>query len=203
MNDSELFSYIKNKKDYKETGLDFDYSIEIDDSDKLINIYFKESDSSLDWRININFLPTWIKFNKKVYIVHRGYAYAFMSAQISLTTDILRVFENHKDYKINIYGWSYGSAVAGLCLAYLNSYGIKVNEMVTFGSVKMWYFPIKKNTFINMALSTREYTTPNDFVTWQAPFCHRINKVECGPAFSLFKIFRTPYYHCNYDKFIK
>lgn len=202
MTDRELFIYLKEKADYKVTGLDFDYSVETDDVNKCINVYFKESDSGLDWRINLNFLPTWIKF-KNTYVAHRGYVYAFLSAQESIVNDIVEAYKQTFDYKINIYGWSYGSAVAGLALVMVNEVlGLKVNEMVTFGSVKMWYWPFTKKRLLSYADSIREYTTPNDFVTWQAPVCHRLHKVKVGPRFNIIKIFNTAYYHCNYQDFI-
>lgn len=202
MTDREIFIYLKKKNDYKVTGLDFDYAVETDNVNKHINICLKESDSKLDWRINFNFLPTWIKF-KNTYIAHRGYVYAYLSAQADLLADVIEACKANPDYKVNIYGWSYGSAVAGLVLIALNEVlSLHVSEMVTFGSVKMWYFPFLKKPFTSYAGSIREYTTPNDFVTWQAPLCHRIKNKKVGPRFNLREIFRTEYYHCNYQDFI-
>lgn len=202
MTDSELFTYLKNKTDYKVTGLDFDYKVETNESEKCIDIYFKESDSFLDWRINFNFLPTFAVINNKFFLTHRGYEYAYLSGYSALFEDIVNEQIKNPLYKINVYGWSYGSAIASRCFIELVELGYEVDKVITFGSVKSWYFPFLLKKYKEKA-NIREYTTPNDFVTWQVPFCHRINKKSVGEKFSLFKIFNTAYYHCNYDLFIK
>lgn len=198
MNDSERFAYIRDKRDYIETGLDFDFDIKVDDENEEISVYFKETDSELDWKMNFDFLPFCFKSLKKnKYIVHRGYALSYLSARTVLLDffDEARLSKEH--YKVFIYGWSYGSAVAGLFLADLKDLNIPVAGMITYGSVKMWYSSVKKLKKYPALL--KEYTNPNDFVTWLSPFCHRMGKVKVGDNFSFLKVFKTEWYHTHYD----
>lgn len=201
MNDAERFIYIKQKSNYKEVGVDFDFDIEVDDTLKEISFYFKASDSSIDWQVNFDFMPFKISLGNRNYLVHRGFGLAYLSARKIIFKIFNKLRADKENYKICIYGWSYGSAVSGLLLADLTELNIPVYRMITYGSVKMWYS--KTPELEKAADEIKEYTTPNDLVTWVVPFCHRINKEKVGEKFCLSKIIKTAWYHTHYEEFIK
>ena len=46
-----------------------------------------------------------------------------------------------------------------------------------------------------------EFVTPNGFVTWCVPFCHRADKCSVGRKFALKEIFKTGWYHNHYEEY--
>lgn len=187
---------------YEEIGRDLDYKIIVDDESKEVIIQFKESDSDEDWDNNYLFFPWPLKLDNKIIWTSFGYARIYKSAQNVPFDRFYREVENHPDYKVVIWGWSIGSALAKIFARHfiIHTGGKrKIDELTTYGDVKCWYnlfYSLKKD-----CVKIREYVTANDLVTWCIPICRRDVKCKVGPKYKFKESFNSEYYHLHYEEY--
>lgn len=196
--EQQKFYDIKNFSDYNVVGEDIDYAVIIDDTKKEVILQFKESDSREDWKNNFDFLPKKISFFGKSVYTTRGYARAYDSGRNDFMFDFTNACIANDGYKTVIRGWSFGSAMAKLSAIHFIELGFVLDELTTFGDVKCFLNPFLK---LENVKQSRQYVTPNDFVTWCVPFYSRTDKCKVGEKFSLKKIFKTEYYHTHYEEY--
>ena len=196
------FYLLKKTRDYEVVGRDLDYKIMVNDEAKEVIIQFEESDSDEDWLNNCLFFPWPLKLDKKIVWTTLGYARIYKSAKNIPFEEFYNQIKEHPDYKVIIWGWSIGSAMAKITARHLEirTGGKKqIDELTTWGDVKCWYNPfysIKKRCVL-----IREYVTPNDVVTWCIPICRRDVKNKVGDKYSFKKTFNSEYYHLNYQEY--
>ena len=196
--EQQKFYDIKHTSDYKVIGDDIDYKVIVDDEHQEVVLQFEESDSRQDWVNNFLFIPWPLKLGNKTVWTTLGYARAYKSTdEVPLRDFINAVLDAPKSYKAAIRGWSFGSAMAKIAARRLEECGSFIDELTTYGDVKCWLNPFYKSKVQHV----REYTTANDFVTWQVPFFHRDRKCKVGPRFRLKEIFHTSEYHTRYDEY--
>ena len=186
------FTEIKKYKGYKKIGNDLDYAVIITDNSVILQ--FEESTTNTDWKNNFDFLPARLKLDNSYIWTTRGYKRAYNSTPIF---EFRIACKKYPEYKRIIRGWSFGSAMAKIAAVHF-TLTASLDELTTFGDVKCFLNPFIK---LNNIKRIRQYVTPNDLVTWCVPFYHRTNKCTVGDKFSFKKIFKTEYYHTNYDKY--
>lgn len=201
MTDEELFIYIKEKADYNEVGLDFDYKVELKEDLKEINVYLKGSDSDIDWKLNFTFIPVKVKFGDIKFYAHSGHYMAYLSGRNRILKEIEEFRNLYPDFSLNIYGWSLGSGILKIMFIDLYSLGYKITKYITFGDVKTLYTNPKRIKIV-LPEEIKEYICENDFITWLVPGAFRFKKFRVGPKFNIKEIFNTDWYHHNYDKLI-
>lgn len=205
MKDSELFTYIKNKKDWetiKTKKHELNYSIMIFSDG--IYLLFQESDGKKDWKDNLNFFPIYTKVYKEQESplkCHRGFVKEYKSGNDTIMSELYEASEMYPNSKIVIAGWSNGAAMATLaCEDFFFRTGIKC-EVVTFGSPKVCFDKKSASYIYSCCSSFREYCHQSDIVTKLPPFGEHINEYKLGKL-SL-GIFNPWKYHTEYDKWIE
>lgn len=194
------FYYIKHCSDYEVVGEDLDYKIMVNHESKEVIIQFEESDSEEDWHNNYLFFPWPLKLDNKVVWTTYGYAKIYKSSQNIPIDQFCEQIEKYPDYKIVIWGWSLGSAIAKILARHLiiRSGGkIKIDELTTYGDVRCWYnlfYSSKKN-----CVRLREYVTWNDTITGCLPFCRRDEASRVGEKWNPMNSHDIEYYHTHYD----
>ena len=196
------FYYIKKTYDYEVVGRDLDYKIMVNHDYKELIIQFEESDSREDWWNNFLFYPWPLKLDDKVIWTSYGYARIYKSAQNIPFDEFYKEVEEHPDYKVIIWGWSIGSAMAKILARHfiVRTKGQRqIDELTTYGDVKCWYnpfFSLKKH-----CKKIHEYVTANDLVTWCIPVCRRDVKCVVGPKYSFKESLSSEYYHLHYENY--
>ncbi len=206
----KMFYDIKNTRDYKTIGEDIDYKVWVEHENRKIIMQFEESKGTdkkhfwhSDWFHNLAFIP-WILWLDKVPVLTTfGYACAYKSAKNQPIDELCSMIELHPDYAVEMRAWSFGTAMIKIAVRH---YWIRrhraIDNKYGYGDVKVWYNPfmhwiakkyVKYENF--------EFVTPNDFVTWCVPFCHRTNKCSVGRKFALKEIFKTEWYHTHYEEY--
>ncbi|SEQ78537.1 Lipase (class 3) [Treponema bryantii] len=195
------FYLLKKTRDYEVVGEDLDYKIMVNDDTKEVIIQFEESDSDEDWRNNYLFLPWPLKLDNKIVWTTYGYAKVYKSANNIPIDEFFKQIELHPDYKVVIWGWSIGSAMAKITARHFEirtKKQKKIDELTTWGDVKCWYNPfysVKKSCIV-----IHEYVNINDLVTWCIPICRRDVKCRVGDKFSFKKARNSEHYHLNYHE---
>lgn len=206
MNAKELFIYLKQKKDYIQTGLNIDFAIEINTKNKENRLIFKETDSTMNWIENLAFLPMILPIGSKKLIVPRGFGLAYLSANETVIPLFIEACKKNPDFKILICGWSFGSVMSIYSMIDFYERTNKKPYVQTFGRVKCIY-PISQ--FFDLSIFEKieysaekieEFANINDFVCWCNPFARAIKTVWVKDKFSLKKLFNTAYTHCNYQE---
>ena len=200
--EQKKFYLLRRTRDYEVVGKDLDYKIMVNDETKEVIIQFEESDSDEDWKNNYLFFPWPLKLDNKIVWTTYGYAKVYKSAQDIPFNEFYKQIEAHPDYKVVIWGWSIGSAMAKITARHfeIRTKGQKkIDELTTWGDVKCWYnyfYSVKKR-----CVKIREYVTPNDLITWCIPICRRDVKNKVGDKYSIKKSFKSEYYHINYQDY--
>lgn len=200
--EQKKFYLLRRTRDYEVVGKDLDYKIMVNDETKEVIIQFEESDSDEDWKNNYLFFPWPLKLDNKIVWTTYGYAKVYKSAQDIPFNEFYKQIEAHPDYKVVIWGWSIGSAMAKITARHfeIRTKGKKqIDELTTWGDVKCWYnyfYSVKKR-----CVKIREYVTPNDLITWCIPICRRDVKNKVGDKYSIKKSFKSEYYHINYQDY--
>lgn len=200
--EQKKFYLLKKTRDYEVIGKDLDYKIMVNDETKEVIIQFEESDSDEDWKNNYLFFPWPLKLDNKIVWTTYGYAKVYKSAKNIPFNDFYKAIEEHPDYKVIIWGWSIGSAMAKITARHfeIRTQGKRqIDELTTWGDVKCWYnlfYSVKKR-----CNHIREYVTPNDIVTWCIPICRRDVKNKVGDKYSPKKSLQSEYYHLNYQEY--
>ena len=196
------FYYIKRTSDYEVIGEDLDYKIMVNHDSKEVIIQFEESDSDEDWKNNWLFFPWPVKLDNKVVWTTYGYAKIYKSANNIPIDQFMEQIEKYPDYKIVIWGWSLGSAIAKIIARHMvirTGGEIQIDELTTYGDVKCWYnpfFSLKKNV-----VRIREYVTWNDAITGCVPICRRDYTCRVGEKWGPKKSRDVEYYHTHYDEY--
>lgn len=189
---------------------------------------------SIDWIINLFALPTSMLYQPysqdktknftKYHRTHAGFSLAFIKIIDYIEARIQDVYNNNQEIKkFEVFGWSYGGAMATMCHGWLaNKYHI-MNDAnndyfittITIGAPRT-YFKIPfnilkasrwkelKNNYQNIYLFSNAY----DIVT-KVPFkfmsySHIMPRIILEKHANIFRIFRPNIYHhkTNYDKII-
>lgn len=185
-----------------------EYAVVWDDERKIIQIHFQETNGREDWIDNLTFpkkqYDTFEWNGKKITLyVHRGWGDMYLAIKHDIHVDFEACREAHKD-EVKGYecvGWSLGSGQAMLAAQDLNwRYGIKP-DVITFGSVKPFYYTSKTtkeylDSCYNRAMN---FCHRSDVITYQPPFVgyNMFNRVDIGP-FGFFKLFDPYNYHTHY-----
>ena len=200
--EQKKFYAIKRTRYYDVIGVDLDYKVVVNDKEKEIIIQYEESDSDEDWHNNYLFWPWPLKLDKKVVWTSYGYAKIYKSAKNQPMDEFYSAVQAHPDYKVRIWGWSLGSAMAKITARHfiIRTKGKQdIDELTTFGDVKCWYNPFyssKKHCVV-----IHEYVTPNDLISWCIPICRRDVKCKVGEKFSFKKSKYSEDYHTSYEKY--
>ena len=196
------FYYIKRTSDYEVIGEDLDYKIMVNHDSKEVIIQFEESDSDEDWRNNCLIFPWPLKLDNKVVWTTYGYAKIYKSANNIPIDQFMEQIEKYPDYKIVIWGWSLGSAMAKIIARHLTirtGGKIVIDELTTYGDVKCWYNPfysLKKNV-----VRIREYVTWKDTITGCIPICRRDYTCRVAPKTKYKESHDCEFYHTHYDEY--
>ena len=198
--EQKKFYCIKYTYDYEVIGRDLDYKIMVNDETKQVIIQFEETDSKEDWVNNYLFIPWPLKLDNKIVWTTLGYARVYKSAKDIPFNDFYKQIQEHPDYQIVIWGWSFGSAMAKIVARHFSirtNGKVLIDELTTFGDVKCWYNPfysVKKN-----CKKIREYVQSNDMITWCIPICRRDINCRVGDRFDLRKLKNSENYHISYE----
>jgi len=186
--------------DWATAGTDTQYKI-IEEDDETI-IVFAESNSKMDWKINFNFPKKAYKKEKQSMYVHRGFLKEWKLIRDILLNYVEGAFYIGSVKKITVVGWSYGGAMATLCMEDL-FYSFPTLrsslELITFGSPRLigcWNFKKVKHVWEN----TTRYHNGSDIVAC-VPFLfmgfrHIKKEVHIGKKKCLFRFFNP---HKNHD----
>lgn len=200
--EQKLFYSIKYTYDYEVIGEDLDYKIIVDDENKRVIIQFEESDSDQDWQNNCKFIPWPLKLDGHTVWTSYGYAKIYKSSRNIPFNEFYKQCQLHPDYKIVIWGWSLGSAMAKITARHFTiRTGGKtmIDELTTFGDVKCWsnpFFSVKK-----YCKRIREYVAGNDLITWCIPFYRRDVTCKVGDKFNFKQARESTYYHTHYEDY--
>lgn len=208
MKDSEIFTFIKNFKDWTvvKTKLhELNYTIQADPGIQTTYVIFQESNGKKDWKDNLNFLPISIKPYKNqetVLKVHRGFAREYKSGNDEVLASVKAAIESYPGHKIVVSGWSNGGAVALLCAEDI-FFNFKIRpDLITFGAPKVCANKKTAAYVYSCIGKATEYCHKSDMVTTVPPgFCH-VAKYPLG-EFSLKHFFQPKEYHTRYDEFIR
>ncbi len=200
--DQRVFYDIKKTTDYAEIGEDLDYKVFVNDEEKMVIIQYEETDCKQDWNYNYMCFPWPLKLDNKVIWTTYGYSKIYKSAQGIPLQQFMDLIEQHPDYKIVIWGWSLGSAMAKITARHFlirTGGSVMIDELTTFGDVKCWWNPfysVKKHV-----KRIREYANNNDLVTWFFLCYRRDVKCKVGPGFSLKRARKSEYNHTHYEEY--
>ncbi|MBO4857108.1 MAG: hypothetical protein J5527_01165 [Treponema sp.] len=198
--EQKKFYCIKYTYDYEVIGRDLDYKIMVNDETKQVIIQFEETDCKEDWVNNYLFIPWPLKLDNKIVWTTLGYARVYKSAKDVPFNEFYKQIQEHPDYQIVIWGWSFGSAMAKIVARHFSirtGGEVLIDELTTFGDVKCWYNPfysVKKH-----CKKIREYVQSNDMITWCIPLCRRDVNCRVGDRFSLLKLKNSENYHISYE----
>lgn len=197
MKHNELFSLIKNKRDWRECqSANKKLSAEWDilEEDGIRYILFQETNGVSDWIQNFSFTKR--KYGDLQF--HHG----FYELYDLMRDEIIKYLAEHIDNKkLVVSGWSQGAAIAQIAVQDIYYHlGVK-SVLISFGAPMAIYGKKTRNACRDAVLEAYEYCNKSDIVTYQPPFpsWYHINRVNVG-SFGIIKIFKPNTYHCNYDE---
>lgn len=199
MDYQKLFNQIK-KSEYKKTGDEVDFCIQVNSKGKLIKLLFEESQSKRDWQNNFNFPVKIYKNQKSKLLAHRGFGNAYKSANDVIMNELEGYIKQFPDFNVLISGWSLGGAMAVLAAEDFYFRFKKQATLITYGAPKTLWGKKSQDYLRACVKDAVQFGNNNDIVTYLPPFpgYHHVNIHRCGEKFSLKKIFRSDVYHCNY-----
>ena len=207
MKDSELFTYLKKKKDWKIISTkrhELNYFIE--KKRNTLYLYFEDSNGTKDWKDNLNFFPVFAKGYKKYkshLIVHIGFKKEYHSGNDQIMKELIDKIKKDDIKEVIISGWSNGAAMSTLAAEDLFfRTGIKPT-VITFGCPKVCFDKKSAKYIKSCCKDFKEYCNNNDIVTKVPPIGRHINKIKVGDKFNLKKLFHPFEYHTNYDNNLK
>lgn len=200
MKDSEIFTWIKNQKEWivcEKDGIKVEFLVETKTEEKRIYVLFQESNGSWDWKCNLNFPVTLYDKLK----VHRGFAKQYDICRDEVIKILTGHYAQHPDFEIVVSGWSLGSAISVLACQDINHHlGVRVTH-ISFGVPKVCFDKKSRDLVRECINESREYCNVNDIVTYQPPIgYYHIKRVDIGDNFNPIKIVNPQKYHTNYDK---
>lgn len=188
--------------EYINSGADVDWAVKVYDDEKTVRLLFQGSDEVLDWFNNFNFPIKPYKKQKNTMWVASGWANAYKSCNDKIMDAFISKVNEYKDknYKIEICGYSYGGAMAGIAAEDFNFRTNQKAAVITFGSPKA-FFGKKTLAYVKGCVeSATQYAHNNDLVTKCIPLYgyRMIHKNPVGEKFNFFKMFNVNKYHAIY-----
>lgn len=204
MKDSEIFLYIKSKKDWniiKTKKHELNYKIERNGN--TLTLYFEDSNGKKDWKDNLFFLPVFVKAYKKCLnhlIVHVGFKNEYHSGNDQIMKELIDEYHNHQTDKVIIAGWSNGAAMSMLAAEdFFFRTGIKPT-VVNFGCPMVCFDKLSAQYIKDCCEEVREYCNNNDVVTKVPLFFEHVNKIAVGDEYKFKKLFDPWNYHQAYGE---
>lgn len=190
----ELYNHIW-EIEYNKSGFDLDWKVEVDDADKTIRLLFQPSRTNKDWIVNFCYIP----FPFLPYIFSFGWKKVFDSCKALILEELIREINNHKDYKVEISGHSYGGAMSIIAALELNKVTQIKPDVITFGSpMPLFLFTSKLLALLKLG-TVEQYAHWSDIVTYLPPILgfHNVKTIRLGKF--KFKGLFDPYtYHKIY-----
>lgn len=201
MTSKEKYLYLKNSHDYKTAGLDVQYKIVMDETDKVIRLCFQESASKQDWIINFTFWKKPYKHQEATFYVHAGYVKAWKSCNDVVMQELQQAVKDNPGHTVEIIGWSYGGFMALMAAEDWNYRTGDKADVETFGAPKGLYFKKSRDHFRSCCAGIKQHARRNDIVTWNVPWpwVYNVLKVEYCEPFSIKRLFNPNVEHTTYE----
>ena len=193
----ELYKHIWNVE-YVKSGFDFDWRIEVDDTEHKIRLLFAPSNSVKDWIVNIGGFTPVLK-GGLVYCY--GWKEVFDRTKWPILWEVVHELHEHKGYTVEISGHSYGGAEAiNAAIELYKRMGIKA-DVITFGAPRPLFLLYSKIIARFCIRSITQYAHWSDIVTFCPPFLgyHNIKVHRLG-KFTLKGLFKPEVYHLSYGE---
>lgn len=200
------------KVQYKGSLLKHDayYCVLYNEQREVYQIYFKETSSKSQWISNFTFPRKYYdSFQYKGKDIQlkaaKGWSELYCALKWYIRTELSTLIKTYGKHKVEIIGWSLGSAIAQLCAQDLFfNYRIK-SYVYTFGSVKPWYGKNKdmKAYLADCCEACYNFYDINDIVGYMVPLPKRfaINHIKISQdKRSLCRLLNPGKYHCEYWK---
>ena len=195
MKPNELYKHIW-EIEYRKSGFDLDWKVEIDDSEKKVRLLFQPSTSNKDWVINIaGFIPIF----KFPLFYCWGWKTVFNGCKNLIMEEVIREINLHSDYTVEICGHSYGGAVSVIAGIELYKQTKIKAKIITFGAPRPLFFLWSK--FISRLYlgELKQYAHRSDIVTYCPPLIGYHNpKITKLGKFSFKGLFDPYTYHTIY-----
>lgn len=172
---------VRNVVKYKSVTFDAnhhaEYCVLYDKERDVIQIHFEKTNGKQDWKDNFDFPKQlydtfeWQGKEIKLY-VHDGWGNMYHALKHDMHVDFEKLRKKHPEAKVEVIGWSLGSALAQLCVQDLNyRYGI-TSYCYTYGSVKPYFFKDKTTRhYIDSCYEEcLNFYHRSDIVAYQPPF---------------------------------
>lgn len=195
MKHNELFSMIKNKRDWthcKKGKLSAEWGTY--EEDDIVYILFQETDGMSDWVQNLSFTKR--KYGKLKF--HHG----FYELYDLMRDDVISFVESLPLNKtLVVSGWSQGAAIAQIAVQDIYYHTGRKSILVSFGTPMAIYGRKTRDACREAVIEAYEYCNKSDIVAYQPPFpmWYHIRRVNVG-RFGIIKIFKPQTYHTNYDE---
>lgn len=174
----ELYKKIQ-KTEYKKSGFDLDWKIEVDITERKIRLLFCPSNSNKDWVINIlGFLPLF----KFPISYCWGWKKVFDNCKGLIFNELLSKCNEYFGYTVEISGHSYGGAMSIIAgLEFFKISGIKA-DVITFGSPMPLCYITSKYLARLCLNKVEQYAHWNDIVSYCPPFIgyHNVKTIRLG-----------------------
>ena len=172
---------VRNKVVYKSVTFDAkhhaEYCVLYDKPRDVIQVHFEKTNGKEDWHDNFDFPKQlydtfeWQGKEIKLY-VHEGWGNMYHALKHDVHVDFEKLLKKHPEARVEVIGWSLGSALAQLCVQDLNyRYGI-ISYCYTYGSVKPYWFTDKTTrSYIDSCYEECiNFYHRSDIVAYQPPF---------------------------------
>jgi hypothetical protein len=200
----EIYNLIWKTK-YRKNGFDLDWEVLRFDDEKKIRLLFQPSMSVKDWLVNLlGFFPVPKIVRFRIMFFCFGWKSVYDACSTLILEEVIREYNEHPDYEIEICGHSYGGAmsiIAGIDL--FKKTAVKAN-IVTFGAPRTLFFVISKLFSRKCFNKVEQYVFRSDLVPYCPPFLfyHHCKVVKLG-KFKIKDFFNPLYSHFAYgDKTI-
>lgn len=200
----ELFNFIKSIKhdEYITSGDNVQWTIKVDEVNKIIRLIFEESADKRDWVNNFNFPVKLYKKQESCLLAARGWGNAYKSCN----DEVMRAMELAIDIapysEFHICGWSYGGAMSLIAAEDFYYRFHKKANVYTFGAPKPLWGKRTQKYVRSCVNEVHQYAHVNDCVPLCPPLpgFKRLVTDRIGKDFSIFKLFKPDIYHCIYGE---
>ena len=200
----ELFNLIESIKhdEFITSGNDVQWTVRVDDLEKVVRLIFEESCGKVDWKNNLNFPTKLYKKQESCIRAARGWGNAYKSCNDEIMRALGLAVEIAPDYEIHICGWSYGGALSLLAAEDFYYRFHKKASVYTFGAPKPLWGRKTKKYVRSCVKEAYQFSHINDCVPLMPPFpgYKRLSTDKIGKDFSIIKIFKPKIYHCIYGE---
>lgn len=194
MKHNELFSLIKNKKDWrhcKSGKLSAEWDI-YEEGD-IVYILFQETDGVSDWIQNLSFTKR--KYGKLKF--HHG----FYELYDLMRDDIIEYVKSIPSNKtLVVSGWSQGAAIAQIAVQDIFYHTGRKSLLISFGAPMAIYGRKTRKACRESVIEAFEYCNKSDIVTYMPLFknFYHIKRVNVG-KFNIIRLFKPKVWHTNYS----